>query len=724
MALTLLAYDIESLIAGASGNYTYVAYADDTSGTNFTTTYTSARTYYAIRVTDTPITSPSASDFTGLWLPITTTTYIGFASDASGSNFSTTFNSSVHTHQAILVTTDTNLTPVVGNFAGLWVPTFQRNFTYIAYADDINGTGFTTTYDREKAYKAVLINSAEITSPSVSDFTGLWQPHYNINRSLTSNTETQDLIPQEPWLIRNEEMDNTLSVTVSDATRGLNTGTAITVTAIDHTANTITLSWVPNIPDLFSPTAGEEWCLIDLELHSGTTGYPNGYYANGFRLVSGDYATKTFDYEWVQLAGGTETNTVATNRVALYNPDKQGWTRYTGNPVIDNTTVFGAAGSFTEMGVNGVFKRKSDGLYVLLLDSIAPTREILYATSPDLLNWTPGTSALFTTGRPSFCSNFMAVQGDPIWMEDIGKWYCLVRGNDGTNFRIGAMTFDDDFSNHKIYTNPIISHTYIPESNAVGVNDIHAAVYNDGTQWVIADALQIQYTGTHTGSNGASVLEDTNADWHINQLVYPSTAPTLTNVTGGGSTGIASNTATTVTQTASVITWNNGDTYTITGLNTRYGYLATSKSPFGPFNIVKRLDPFLDRDNDGAIRSSHAYPSCNWINFKGNAYVLYSSTPAFKYSGHKALRTHELFKYDKNTGDLTPSQSGPIFTSWMFGDLFRADPNLQWERQHVGDVSSLIVEESSNRVFYIYVAETGSSDYYIGVAYRDLNDYL
>jgi hypothetical protein len=51
---------------GASA-YVYIAYASDDEGTGFTTTFNAALDYIAIKSTATPIASPSASDFAGLW---------------------------------------------------------------------------------------------------------------------------------------------------------------------------------------------------------------------------------------------------------------------------------------------------------------------------------------------------------------------------------------------------------------------------------------------------------------------------------------------------------------------------------------------------------------------------------------------------------------------------------------------------------------------------------
>ena len=56
-------------IKGAAGAnaYVYIAYASDASGTDFTTTYSSALEYIAIKSTTSVIASPVVGDFTGLW---------------------------------------------------------------------------------------------------------------------------------------------------------------------------------------------------------------------------------------------------------------------------------------------------------------------------------------------------------------------------------------------------------------------------------------------------------------------------------------------------------------------------------------------------------------------------------------------------------------------------------------------------------------------------------
>lgn len=57
---------------GEEGNpgqsaYVYIAYASDASGTGFTTTFNPALNYIAVKATTAPIAAPQASDFTGFW---------------------------------------------------------------------------------------------------------------------------------------------------------------------------------------------------------------------------------------------------------------------------------------------------------------------------------------------------------------------------------------------------------------------------------------------------------------------------------------------------------------------------------------------------------------------------------------------------------------------------------------------------------------------------------
>lgn len=55
--------------AGADGDdaYVYIAYASDDTGTGFTTTFNASLNYIAVKTTTSPIASPAVGDFAGLW---------------------------------------------------------------------------------------------------------------------------------------------------------------------------------------------------------------------------------------------------------------------------------------------------------------------------------------------------------------------------------------------------------------------------------------------------------------------------------------------------------------------------------------------------------------------------------------------------------------------------------------------------------------------------------
>jgi hypothetical protein len=225
-------------------SYTYIAYASDSSGSNFTMVFDENLDYIAIKTTTVPITSPQASDFTGLWknykgiqgLPgkdgtdgtdgtdgASSYTYIAYASDSSGTDFTMTFNSALD-YIAIKTTTTPITSPQASDFVGLWknykgatgtaatvdagttttldpgesasvsnsgspsaavfdfgIPKGvdgvdgSSAYVYIAYASDSSGTGFTTTFNANLDYIAIKSTTTPIATPQASDFTGLWK---------------------------------------------------------------------------------------------------------------------------------------------------------------------------------------------------------------------------------------------------------------------------------------------------------------------------------------------------------------------------------------------------------------------------------------------------------------------------------------------------------------------------------------------------------------------
>jgi hypothetical protein len=138
--------------AGSDGTdgdsaYVYIAYASDASGTDFTTTFSATLDYIAVKTTTTEITTPQASDFTGLWK-----NYKG-AQGIQG------------------IQGEIGLTGAAGADGA----DGANAYVYIAYASDSSGTGFTTTFDAGLDYVAIKATTTEIVTPQASDFTGLWK---------------------------------------------------------------------------------------------------------------------------------------------------------------------------------------------------------------------------------------------------------------------------------------------------------------------------------------------------------------------------------------------------------------------------------------------------------------------------------------------------------------------------------------------------------------------
>jgi hypothetical protein len=114
------------------------------------------------------------------------------------------------------------------------------------------------------------------------------------------------------------------------------------------------------------------------------------------------------------------------------------------------------------------------------------------------------------------------------------------------------------------------------------------------------DPIPAQGTGTHTGSNGASTLTDSQRSWASGTLVSPGSglaAFWIYNLTSGAKGQITANTATTITAAlsgGSRSTWATGDKYKITGGSWSRDGIGRSKDAYltsGSNWAPQELDP-------------------------------------------------------------------------------------------------------------------------------------
>lgn len=206
--------------AGANGTSQYVfqAWADDTSGTGFTLTFSASKKYTAFLIKSNGA-APIVGDFAGLW-----TKYKGDdgAAGTAGSNGNTVLSGSGAPSALLGVngdyyinTADANR-PLYGpKTLGAWGAAVNLKgdtgatgsagsngsagtdgadaFVYVAYADDASGTGFVLTFSAAKNYIAVKKSTTEILSPAVSDFSGLWAKYRGEGGDRYSTTSSTSL---------------------------------------------------------------------------------------------------------------------------------------------------------------------------------------------------------------------------------------------------------------------------------------------------------------------------------------------------------------------------------------------------------------------------------------------------------------------------------------------------------------------------------------------------
>lgn len=126
-------------------------------------------------------------------------TYIGYADDAAGSNFST--SPSGRTFVAFRQS-NIPLTVVAGIFAGLWnqyvgapgapgAPGADGTtyYLHIGWADDLAGGGYTATFNASKKFIAFLVNTSA-GDPGVGAFAGLWAKYQGDNGTNGTNGKT------------------------------------------------------------------------------------------------------------------------------------------------------------------------------------------------------------------------------------------------------------------------------------------------------------------------------------------------------------------------------------------------------------------------------------------------------------------------------------------------------------------------------------------------------
>ncbi len=194
---------------GAPGTtyYLHIGWADDVAGGGYTATFNASKKYIAF-IINTSAGDPGVGAFAGLWGK-----YLG-DNGTNGTDGKTILSGSgvppgglgVDGDFYIDLSSDPRLMygpktagawgagySIKGNTGDAGAPggagaDGQNAFVYVAYADDAAGTGFTTAFDPNKDYIAILNTTVILASPAASDFAGLWTKYRGDGDNWTTNS--------------------------------------------------------------------------------------------------------------------------------------------------------------------------------------------------------------------------------------------------------------------------------------------------------------------------------------------------------------------------------------------------------------------------------------------------------------------------------------------------------------------------------------------------------
>lgn len=106
--------------------------------------------------------------------------YVAYSADALGNQFSLEYNSEIHIYVGIRITNEIIENLEAHHFAGLWKRIGEEQpqqwYTYVAYASDDAGADFSLSYNSAvHTFVATKSTSVYIANPTANDFVGLWR---------------------------------------------------------------------------------------------------------------------------------------------------------------------------------------------------------------------------------------------------------------------------------------------------------------------------------------------------------------------------------------------------------------------------------------------------------------------------------------------------------------------------------------------------------------------
>lgn len=242
-----------------------------------------------------------------------------------------------------------------------------------------------------------------------------------LSTELISTSTDGELLNFNHVLIRNKYMDNNLSTDMCPM---------FTFTAVDTGAGTVTVSDLPPGIDLVNTSSGKPWVMMVIESNNGTHDPgQGGDYTTYLRIDTVNTSTKVINY----TKFGTGPNPSVGNHFVYFNPWEDGFERDPNNPLITKddfpTLLGGTPASNDYVDVEGHMWRQ-DGTFVLfpmVKDSSIPAWYQSYATTTDFSTWDIYDGQIFTSGRPTWATDYLILQGTAEYLEDEDLYFSYAK---------------------------------------------------------------------------------------------------------------------------------------------------------------------------------------------------------------------------------------------------------------------------------------------------------
>jgi len=220
----------------------------------------------------------------------------------------------------------------------------------------------------------------------------------------------------------------------------------IFVVDIDTGANTIEVSWLPYIENIWSPTSGEEWALLNREnTDGGADPIRTGNYQEILQITGGTYSTRILNYDATDMKGA-EGNWSVGDLCMFYNPYDSNWEWPSANPIIEEA---GAGWRSTYVAPGGHFFH-SGGYLVLLVNGYSAAYEVgaFKSDDKDWETWSVLNSdnAIFTKSSAGDWRDDAIFSSSVLKLPNEDRFIAYCSGLNGSKWKIGYVKFDEDFS--------------------------------------------------------------------------------------------------------------------------------------------------------------------------------------------------------------------------------------------------------------------------------------